>query len=71
VATLRTEAHKREEELKDKGDRIADLENDILTKDALIDAFTSNTTSKELGSSPKVGIIDEIISDLSSSISLD
>lgn len=71
VATLRTEAHKREEELQDQGDRIVDLENDILTKDVLIDALTENTTSQKVNSYAKVGVIDENVSDLSCSISLD
>lgn len=71
VATLRIEAHKREEELEDQGDRIVDLEDDILTKDVLIDALTENTTSQQLNSHATVGVIDEIVSSLSCSVSLD
>lgn len=71
VATLRTEAHKRKEELQDKGDRIVHLENDILTKDVLIDALTEDKTSQKVNSYTKVGVLDEIISDLSCTVSLD
>jgi len=67
VATLRTEAHKREEELQKQGDRIVDLENDILTKDVLIDTLTEQTTSQKLDSYGKIKATYET----SSSISLD
>lgn len=71
VATLRTEAHKREEELQNQGDRILDLENDILTKDVLIDTLTEMTNSQKLNSNRKIEAIDKNVADLSPSISLD
>lgn len=71
MATLRTEVQKREEELQEQGDRIVDLENDILTKDVLIDTLTEMTTSEKLNSYRKIESIDKNVSEISSSISLD
>jgi len=71
VTILRSEAQKREDEIQDKDNSIANLKNDIQSKDALISYLkTQQKTSLDRNAHGRRKS-DELISDLSSTISLE